>query len=216
MTGKEIIAPPLTNVEQIRLASLEAVIKKNLKAFLLVGEALTEIRDSKLYRTEFATFEDYFRKVWDIGKSRAYQLMDSAEVMKNLSTIVDKGADLILPENEAQTRPLAGLEPKGQIEVMKRVTNVVRSGGEPFTARLVQRFVSHYLYDQVLEKINNTHGELEKEIKENGSMISEDVDKSFRSFLKAIETEFKNGLPSRAKRIAIADCVRSVIIVLEG
>ena len=68
-----------------------------------------ELRDLKLYRAEFGTFEDYCKERWGIAKRTAYQLMDAAEVV---STMVDKG--MPAPTNERQARPLSRLEPEEQ------------------------------------------------------------------------------------------------------
>jgi hypothetical protein len=51
-----------------------------------------------------------------VKQSRAYQLIDAANVVTNLSTIVDK-----FPIIESQARPLASLEPEEQVEAWKRV-----------------------------------------------------------------------------------------------
>lgn len=87
---------PLSPIERTRLGELEAVIERGRDAFLEVGRALVEVRDSKLYREAFETFEHYLRVRWDMSRSRGYQLIDAAAV----STVVDIG-------NEAQARALA-------------------------------------------------------------------------------------------------------------
>ncbi len=46
-----------------------------------------------------------------MGRHRAKQLIDAAQVTENLVTIVTK------PTNERQVRPLAGLEPEAQRDV---------------------------------------------------------------------------------------------------
>lgn len=85
-------------VERSRLEQLESVIERGLATFVEVGEALAEIRDSRLYLESHGSFEDYCRQRWGLGRSRAYQLIDAAAV----STIVD------IP-NEAQARELVPL-----------------------------------------------------------------------------------------------------------
>jgi hypothetical protein len=54
----------------------------------------------------------------------SFPVMDTAEVMQNLSTIVD-----LLPANEAQARPLARLEPEQQREVWQQVIDKAPSTG---------------------------------------------------------------------------------------
>lgn len=100
-------ATGITTSESESLVELESKIEAGLKTFFEVGKALLKIRDGKLYREKYSTFEEYCEKRWGFKKSRAYQLMGSAQVFGALesSTIVD-----VLPENEAQARPLAKLE----------------------------------------------------------------------------------------------------------
>ena len=50
---------PLTQQEETLFAELEAVIEANMKGFVLVGMALAKIRDQRLYRIQYPTFEDY-------------------------------------------------------------------------------------------------------------------------------------------------------------
>jgi hypothetical protein len=109
-----------------RLDELEARIQQGLETFIDVGQALLEVRDRKLYELRsYATFDTYCRNYLGISRQRGYQLMDAAEVAKNLSTIVDTAlpanssaagdkiftvVDTPLPTNEAQARELTGLE----------------------------------------------------------------------------------------------------------
>jgi hypothetical protein len=102
---------PISIAESRRLLSLEEKIKHGFGHFIEVGEALVEIRDSRLYRLEFKTFEDYCRDKWHMSRPRVYQLVGTAAVAKNLSTMVD----IPEPSSERQARPLTKLkEPEQQ------------------------------------------------------------------------------------------------------
>jgi len=103
----------LTNTEQSRLEQCEAVIERGLKTFVDVGNALLEIRDSRLYRAEFGTFEDYCKDKWGWVASRARQLIAASETMQNLKTVTNV---TLLPINEGQVRPLVSLPPEQQRE----------------------------------------------------------------------------------------------------
>lgn len=98
----------LTPSETKSLKEHESVIAAHLSAFFAVGNALLEIQRRKLYRGEFATFEEYCRLRWDMSRSYAYRLLKAAEVCAALSPI----GDIPLPENEAQVRPLIHLPPE--------------------------------------------------------------------------------------------------------
>jgi hypothetical protein len=75
----EILPPPcdspLSRQELARLRERETVIERGLETFLEVGNALEEIRTSRLYRQTYPTFQAYVRDRWAILLSRANQLI---------------------------------------------------------------------------------------------------------------------------------------------
>lgn len=124
----------LTSKEQIILARNERVIETGLFYFFEVGSALLTIRDSKLYRATYATFEAYCSDMWGMSKPRAYQLIDAAKVKDNLlSTSVD------LPATESQTRPLYSLPPDQQASAWQKAVETAPDG--KVTAAHVQKVV---------------------------------------------------------------------------
>jgi N6-adenosine-specific RNA methylase IME4 len=106
----------ITLDERSRLYQCEEIIEHGLNTFVDVGNALLEIRDSKLYRQDFTTFEDYCKERWGIERRRAYQLMDAAKAVENVYLSTQT-----VPVNELQARPLTALDPQEQIEAWKRV-----------------------------------------------------------------------------------------------
>ena len=54
----------LVESERSELLQHEQVIEKGLKTFVDVGNALLAIRDKRLYRQGFGTFEDYCKDRW--------------------------------------------------------------------------------------------------------------------------------------------------------
>jgi hypothetical protein len=68
----------LSKQEASDLRACEAVIMKGLKTFREVGIALAKIRDAKLYRCEYKSFEAYCSTLWGFGKSQAYRLIEAA------------------------------------------------------------------------------------------------------------------------------------------
>lgn len=74
----------LTLTESADFNRLEKVIEKNKQAWVDVGLALSEIRARKLYRRQYATFEEYTLEKWGWGASRARQLIGAATVDKQL------------------------------------------------------------------------------------------------------------------------------------
>jgi hypothetical protein len=78
--------------------------RKGLKTFVEVGLDLLAIRDKKLYREGFKTFEGYLKTRWQLSKSYATRLIQASAVMPNLVPIGN-----VLPEKENQARPLTSL-----------------------------------------------------------------------------------------------------------
>lgn len=97
----------LSSVEQRVFDRAERTIARGLRSFLEVGMALKEIRDRRLYRQLYSTFEEYCARRWDFSRPRAYELVAASEVVADLSAIADTE---VLPENEAQARPLTRLK----------------------------------------------------------------------------------------------------------
>lgn len=121
----------LASVEREDLVRHEGVIATGLKTFVAVGNALVDIRDRRLYREDYDTFEEYCRDRWNLKRQRAYELMDSAEVTRDLSEISDK-----LPERESHTAPLSPLAPTERQDAWAYAQHIAGDGR--MTARVVE------------------------------------------------------------------------------
>jgi len=120
-------------MKQDRFVRLETIIAGNQEHFYKIGKALKEIRDSRLYKQAlFESFEAYVKGRWDMGRAQAYRLINSYEVIRNLSPIGD-----ILPANESQVRLFAPLKPVDQRKFWK---DFLESGVE-MTARNIKKFI---------------------------------------------------------------------------
>jgi DNA modification methylase len=122
-------------VELDDLARCEAVVERGLDVFIEVGTALTEIRERRLYRTEFSTFAQYCRRRWGMSRIRAHQLIGASSVATNVLTVVNTP-----PANERQARPLVSLEPDQQRVAWAHVIKTAPDG-KP-TAEHVRRVVA--------------------------------------------------------------------------
>lgn len=72
----------LTAAEKAELARLEQIIQKGRKAFEETALALLEIRDKKLYRVQFRTFDLYARHRWGFSGTQAGKYVDAARVLQ--------------------------------------------------------------------------------------------------------------------------------------
>lgn len=90
----------LTVPEQTRLSELERVINDGLMTFIDVGASLLEIRNSRLYRHEYGTFEEYCRTKWGMSRIHAHRLIKAHEVVTALLPLGNNAnpeADDLLP-----------------------------------------------------------------------------------------------------------------------
>jgi hypothetical protein len=95
----------LSEAEVTRYRALEAVVAAGWQTFADVGVALGQIRDERLYRTEFDTFEAYCRAKWHYARRYVYQLISAAQLFQHLCANCAHRR----PDHESQLRPLVGL-----------------------------------------------------------------------------------------------------------
>src|SRR5437773_5987529 len=115
----------LTTTEIADLAKHEVTIKSTQGAFVAFGRALEAIRDGKLYRVQYPTFEKYCEGKWSWKKSHAYRLIEAAQTVE-MSPIGDK------IETESQARALTGIAAEQHEEVFERASR----GGRPTALRI--------------------------------------------------------------------------------
>lgn len=112
----------LTVTESTEYEQQEAIIHHGFKTFVEVGSALMAIRDKRLYRQDFGTFEDYCQERWGIGRGPANYLIAGSMAAGNLVSMETK------PTNERQVRPLAKLSPDIQREVWQEAVDTAPNG----------------------------------------------------------------------------------------
>lgn len=124
----------LTSAEADLLEQAEATIARGIKAFREVGDALISVRENRLYRAEYVTFEDYCRDRWQLERATAYRAIQSAQVASILSPI---GEEI---KNEAQARELAPLLESPDDMRAAFTEAIARSDGKP-TAAVIREVV---------------------------------------------------------------------------
>jgi len=180
--------PPLSVREQKRLSELEAIIADNFRGFVAVGQALAEIREQRLYRESYTTFDDYCRELWDMARQYADRLVASAKVIENLTPIgVKTEHDIIpiLPSNEAQARELAKLAPEEQVQVWQDLISQTKEGNK-ITAKAIKNAVTEFKGGKVEKAIKKTQEETQKRRTE---FKSEDFTQAFSAFLNQVNIE---------------------------
>lgn len=126
----------LLNIEERNeLERCEVVIKQGLQTFVEVGHALMLIRDKRLYRAEFGTFEDYCNDKWQLTRRHVNRLVGSSQVINNLGPRGPK------PQYEKHARPLTKLEPELQSKAWNETIN---RHGDNITASKVEQVVNEF------------------------------------------------------------------------
>lgn len=124
-------SPAVSSREDDRLAELEAVIERGMGTFLEVGRALIEVRDARLYRTGYATFEEYCRHRWGFSRIHAHRLMAAADAVTDMLPT----GNTATPASERQARELAAIaDPIRRTEVWQQA--VERHGPQPTAAAI--------------------------------------------------------------------------------
>lgn len=127
---------PLTAAEAAEYESKIRRLKVLQGAWFETMNILREIRDRRLYRGEFQTFEVFCRESLSMGKSNLNRMIRSGDVAHLLATNVAK------PECEAHIRPLLRLEDAAQqVQAYQNAVNRAKSDDKPLTATHVVRAV---------------------------------------------------------------------------
>ena len=127
-SSKSTCEGQLTPPEIDLLAANERVIERGIKSFVRVGRALMAIRDGKLYRSEYTTFEAYCQERWGFQSSRARQLIMAAETAESVTNVT--------LSNEAVARELSRVPKEMRQTAIDWAEDM--ANGAPVTASMVQ------------------------------------------------------------------------------
>jgi hypothetical protein len=133
--------------EEKELLRLERRVERG---FYMAGVALKQIRDCRLYRQQYKTFEEYCRDRFDFSRVNAFYLIKSVEVVNNLTSNLLTNGYQNLPSSVRQIRPLTKLAPKQQLSAWQKAVSVAPNG-KP-SGKLVSQVVKEI---QKLEKMDD-------------------------------------------------------------
>lgn len=146
LSGKQepVDKTPLTEPERLCLRDLERTIEGGLNTFYRVGEALIYIKSKRLYRQDHPTFEAYCASRWYMSRAYAYRLIDASTTQTQLR--LSPIGDIPLPQNEAQSRKLSGLNADQKVKAM--VLAKEKAGAEPITSTIIEEAA-----DEVVKRV---------------------------------------------------------------
>lgn len=133
---------PLDEQEQTTRQELEAIIQEGLDTYLTVGTALYQIREAKLYRSTHLSLKAYLAERFDVGRQRAYQLMEAAQVVNALMAEVQSTDDntsvaIVMPKKESHASALADVPKEHRKQVWDEVVNDEKQTGKAITAKKI-------------------------------------------------------------------------------
>lgn len=123
--------------ERADLQVCEQALDALRRAFWAAGKALQVIRDARLYREDYGTFEEYLSVRWDMQTSHAYRLIEAWPLAERiaLSPMGDK-------VNERQVRELLPVAAEHGQDVAELVyATVAETDGVRVTAALLRDVV---------------------------------------------------------------------------
>ncbi|HEV7925249.1 MAG TPA: hypothetical protein VGR14_07840 [Verrucomicrobiae bacterium] len=176
------LTPTLNEAEKRQRVECEEIIRHGWETFVEVGRALSTIRDKRLYRDRYGTFEGYCRKKWEFSRTHAYRMIEAAAVDAVLSPI---GVKL---HSESQARPLAGLAPHSIPAAWKRAEQL--AGAAQVTARVVRQAAEEFKHDtEHLKRVATPHSH-------------DSIPASLESAFKLID-DAEEGARSQAKQVVL-------------
>lgn len=143
----------LLDTERQDLATCEAAIDTLRMAFWAAGKALQVIRDARLYRETYGTFEEYVEDRWDMRRAHADRLIRAWPLAGALDPI---GSKIV----EGQVRELLPVaERHGQDAAVAVYRTIAEADGVRVTAAVIKGAVGvlpdddHFDTDKAVEQI---------------------------------------------------------------
>jgi hypothetical protein len=125
----------LSEAEEQRFGVCEGAIQAGCQSIVEVGLALGEIRDGRLYRNNFSSFEEYCQRRWEFKRGKAHYLISAARICRQIA----QTPGLAQPDRESQLRPLLAVNLEDAELAWQYAAQF--SSGRPITARMVKRAV---------------------------------------------------------------------------
>jgi hypothetical protein len=119
-----------------RLALLEGIIERGFQTFLEVGQALKEIKDQKLWKPRYVSFEEYCHARWKWGLRYSNKVIQSSEIAYTVGPPY--------PANEGIARELAKLIEQDEERGKPAWAEFIKKNPHP-TAKETRAFVRDFL-----------------------------------------------------------------------
>lgn len=133
---------PITLTESSRFVALEKTIAKGQQTFVEVGIALAEIRDSKLYRADYGTFEEYCKDKWGWSKQHAYNLIQCAPIVESNPQITSLNQARAIAKAPAESRAaiLEAVASTGPVTAKSIEAEIVAQAPPSLESQMAEQF----------------------------------------------------------------------------
>lgn len=191
---------PLNRREQEQLSACESSIDSLRIAFWAAGRALQIVRDGRLYRARYATFDDYVEQRWDMQRSYAHKLIRAWPLAARLHPV----APTI---NEGQVRELLPVAAEhGEDAAVTVYTTIAGGPGGKVTAGKLREAIALLpeRFDEA-EVVERLQAWLRGEVTETGGDRSVDLFSTMESRLVALSRRVvkgSSGDPAAAREFA--------------
>lgn len=122
-------------ISRTRNTSRYEILKDKIRTWwqdrIIIGQSLVEIRDAKLYKDEYGTFEEFCNAEYGFTPRHAYRLIEFAEIKPELDEILRPIGHKIA--NESQARALAAVPEEQRAEVVETAA----AGNGKLTAKTI-------------------------------------------------------------------------------
>lgn len=179
---------PGKSLTRQRNVSRYEILKDKIRTWwndrLMIGEALREIRDGRLYKDEYPNFEDFCVDEFGLKHTQAYRLIDAANLVKSVKTLSPIGERIV---NEGQARALATVPETERVEVLMETVKTGKVTAKRITevaATVVKKIIGKKAAPEVKDEIGRIvpeeligewerSVELSKELKRHAQAIVE-------------------------------------------
>lgn len=187
---------PLSHEENMAWAEHKQTIPECLEAGLDLGRALLDVRKRKLYRVEYETnsWSEFIEKCpwFRHSRQRSYQLMDYANDLEQLSTVVDTSG-LTEWENRA-LRAIVAMHDRAEVHNRLRTDNrtIDTKNVEEYYRKLLAEKEAKHKEDIVLGVVSSEDDEDDEEAEEEEAVAAADNQSENEAALERIaETKAK-------------------------
>jgi hypothetical protein len=144
--GEGNLVTKLTAPEKKVLAQCVDTVKKAQALDQAANEALSIIRDQRLYRETDNNFQDFCEREFGLGRQAVDRNIVAATIYKQIESGVKAAGDqdgvpIPMPRTESQIRPLRGL-PTPEERTGAYLDAVKEAGDKPVTAKLIEAAVA--------------------------------------------------------------------------